>query len=279
MFLISYFMTDDESMFLASSHDGVAFRPLNEGKPVLRGEVGTATLRDPFIGLGRDGLFHLVATDGWRSTSIVHASSTTLLDWSPQRLVPVMADVPGARNAWAPEFFTDPATNLIHLIWSSLVDVDVDIVTTEAHEHRIWGTTTVDFDSFEPARLFFDPGHAVIDATVQVASGGFLMAFKDERGINHVQTAHKNISITTFIAPGAAAFAKPVRTPAPPPVEAPSLFRRDQEWILLYDRFLEGSYGALSTSDLSTWEPASIWLPPGMRHASVLHVPEAAWPL
>ena len=48
-FVISYFTSDDESMYLAFSRDGFEFAPLNDGQPVLRGEVGTGTLRDPFI--------------------------------------------------------------------------------------------------------------------------------------------------------------------------------------------------------------------------------------
>ena len=54
-FVISYFTSDDESMYLAFSRDGFEFVPLNDGQPVLRGEVGTGTLRDPFIGVGPDG--------------------------------------------------------------------------------------------------------------------------------------------------------------------------------------------------------------------------------
>lgn len=158
-FVISYFTTDDEAMYLAESRDGFEFTPMNGGKPILRGEVGTATLRDPFIGVGPDGRFHLLATDGWTSTSIVHASSESLHTWSPQSLLPVMADVPGARNAWAPEFFTDADTGLAHLIWSSVVDGagGPPDWTSGSHEHRIWGTVTADFDSLQPPRIFFDP--------------------------------------------------------------------------------------------------------------------------
>src|SRR4030088_2276066 len=162
--MISYFTADDESMCLALSDDGIRFTPVNDGSPVLRGEVGTGTLRDPFIGVGPDARFHLLATDGWQSTSIVHAASETLRDWSPQSLLPVMADVPFARNAWAPEFFVDPTTSLAHLIWSSVIDLDgaPRDWRNGTHEQRIWGTTTADFESFAPSRLFFDPGYTVI---------------------------------------------------------------------------------------------------------------------
>jgi hypothetical protein len=277
-FLMSYFTTADEAMYLASSDDGITFEPLNGGEPVLRGQVGTSTLRDPFIGMGPDGRFHLLATDGWTSTSIVHATSESLETWSPQTLLRVMADVPFARNAWAPEFFVDATTGLAHLIWSSVIDGDGDARDwiNGTHEQRIWGTATSDFVSFGPSQLFFDPGYSVIDATVQPTAAGFVMAFKDERGVNDRRTAHKNIAITTFSTPGSK-FAEPTKvitpTSTPSPVEGPSLFRRGDEWILIFDRYLEGGYGALSSVDLMTWMPAEISMPSGMRHASVLRIP------
>ena len=79
---MSYFTTEDEALHLAASRDGHRFAVLNGGAPVLRSMVGTRTLRDPFVGLGPDGLFHLLATDGWTSRSIVHAVSADLRAWS-----------------------------------------------------------------------------------------------------------------------------------------------------------------------------------------------------
>jgi hypothetical protein len=278
---MSYFTTDDEAMYLASSDDGITFETLNGGDPVLRGQVGTSTLRDPFIGLGPDGRFHLLATDGWSSTSIVHATSESLQTWSPQTLLPVMAGVPFARNAWAPEFFMDATTGLAHLIWSSVIDRDgaARDWVSGTHEQRIWCAATSDFESFQTSQVFFDPGYSVIDATVQPTEAGFVMAFKDERGVNDIRTAHKNIAITTFSAPGSD-FAEPTKvitpTSTPSPVEGPSLYRRGDEWILIFDRYLEGGYGALSSVDLMTWAPAEISMPSGMRHASVLRIPERA---
>jgi hypothetical protein len=202
---------------------------------------------------------------------VAHASSESLGTWSPQALLPVMAHVPGARNAWAPEFFTDPDTGLAHVIWSSVVDTagGPSDWSSGPHEHRIWGTVTADFESFQPARLFFDPGYSVIDATVHTYDSGYLMAFKDERGDNHLTTAHKNIALATFTTPWSD-FAELTTAITPSPVEGPSLFRRGAEWILIFDYFLEGGYGALSSLDLVHWQPAEISLPLGMRHASIL---------
>lgn len=270
-FLMSYFTTEREALHLAASRDGHHFAALNDGAPVLHGKVGTRTLRDPFIAQGPDGMFHLLATDGWTSQSIVHAVSPDLCAWSPQRLIPVMAGIEGAHNAWAPEFFHDPASERYQLIWSSVVD---PAETSGGHwqsisqDHRIWGCVTEDFRTFSDAEIFFDPGFSVIDATVARDGDRFLMAFKDERGVNEVSTSHKHILLTSFAKPGGP-FDAPYGPVTPAPVEGPSLFRRDDIWVLIFDHFLEGRYGAVSSADGLTWSPADITIPEGARHASV----------
>ncbi|MDX3226714.1 glycoside hydrolase family 43 protein [Streptomyces sp. ME19-01-6] len=274
MYVVSYFTTAAEALHLAYSHDGEEFVTANGGRPVLRGTVGTGRLRDPFIGVGPDGLFHLLATDGWTSPYIAHATSVDLVTWSPQELLPVMAGVEGALNAWAPEFFLDRGTGLYHLIWSSVVESGCTAEGRDfehvGQDHRIWHCVTEDFRTFSAPDVFFDPGHSVIDATVrEVEGGGFLMAFKDERGTNDVATAHKDIHVTTFDTPGGP-YTSPKGPVTPSVVEGPSLFRRGDEWIMIFDHFLEGRYGAVRSDNGLDWEPASLVLPPGMRHASVL---------
>ena len=277
MYVVSYFTDADEALHLALSHDGESFTAVDGGRPVLRGTVGTGRLRDPYIGVGPDGLFHRLATDGWTSPSIVHATSPDLLNWSEQRLVPVMGQVAGALNAWAPEFFLDRRTGLYHVIWSSVVEPGGTAEGRDfehlSQDHRIWHCTTPDFRDFSAPGLFFDPGHSVIDATVREADGGgFLMAFKDERGVNDPATTHKDIHVTTFDVPGGP-YTVPKGPVSPSLVEGPSLFRRNDEWIMIYDHFLEGRYGAARSEDGVDWEPVPLSLPPGMRHASVLETP------
>lgn len=278
-FVMSYFTEQDEALHLAVSRDGGhSFEPVNDGRPVLRGSVGTGALRDPFLGLGPDGRVHLLATDGWSSSSIVHAVSEDeeLRSWSAQRLLPVMAEVPGAHNAWAPEFFFDHTTGRYHLIWSSVVDAAGPAEGRDwqnvGQDHRIWHCTTEDFDSFSPAEVFFDPGHPVIDATVVRDGERFLMAYKDERGVNDPATSHKHILLTSFDRPGGP-YEAPRGPVGPSAVEGPCFFRRGEEWILLFDHYLEGRYGAVRSSDGLSWEQAAIALPPGVRHASVLTLP------
>jgi hypothetical protein len=275
-FVMSYFTAEAEALHLAVSADGCRFTAVNGGAPVLRSTGGTGVLRDPFIGPGPDGMFHLLATDGWASHAVLHSVSADLGTWSAPELIPVMAQVPGGHNAWAPEFFYVPDRRCYQLIWSSVVEPGGPGSSRDwqntGQNHRIWGCLTEDFRSYSPARLFFDPGYPVIDATVAYDGGRFLMAFKDERGVNELSTGHKHIELTTFTKLGGP-FEQVIGPVSPAPVEGPALFRRDGEWVLIFDHFLEGRYGAVASRDAVTWETADIQVPAGARHASVLTLP------
>ncbi len=281
MYVMSYFRTEAEALHLAVSEDGLRWRALNEDRPILHGQVGSQTLRDPFVFRAEDGRFHLLATDGWYSECIVHAASADLIAWEPQTLVPVMGGIPHVRNCWAPECFWDREAGLYRLIWSSST-------TAPNHptdlNHRIWQTTTHDFQTFTPAELFFDPGYSVIDATVvRRDDGTYLMAFKDERGDNAGRqrpfgpnTDWKAIRVST--APtGNGPWGEPSAFVTPSLTEGPALFRLPdgRTWAMIFDRFAHAGYAArVSHDDGQTWEPlpGPMVFPPGPRHASVLAV-------
>jgi hypothetical protein len=243
----------------------------------LRSRVGSGTIRDPFIGRTADGTYHLLATDGWHSTSIVHSSSPDLLDWTEPHLLPVMVQIPGAGNAWAPEF-VQVSDGLVHIFWSSILGeaADPEQWPTTPQEQRIWTTTTRDFSSVGEASVFFDPGYSVIDATVVAdpVRGGYLMAFKDERGPNPGEGVHKRISLARLEKLGSAISA--VSAPVSAwPVEGPALYRRGEHWVMIFDHFLDGYYGAVESVDGEQWSRTDLLVPEGMRHASVLAVDDA----
>jgi hypothetical protein len=275
MWVASYFTDEDPALHLAVSNDGYEFTALNDGQPVLRGTVGTGQLRDPFIGIGPGGEFHLLATDGWTSPNIVHAMSADLTSWSSQTLVAVMANIPDAHNAWAPEFFFHKPDATYHLIWSSVVEPTSageprDWQNT-GQDHRIWHCKKTDFRTVSPAEIFFDPGFSVIDATVHSDNGRYIMAFKDERGTNDLQTSHKCIRLTTFTSPGGP-FTEPTGPVSPSPVEGPAFFRRDGKLVMIYDHYLEGRYGAAESTDGTHWAPevtCSLYARPVFRRAGL----------
>lgn len=271
MYLLSYFRTDAEALHLAVSEDGYGWTALNGNDPVLDGQVGAESLRDPFLIRDRGGTYHLLATDGWTSRYVVHATSPDLRSWSDQERIGVMTDVPGARNAWAPEAFYDREAGVYRLVWSSTVSRDGP---DDYRNHRIWSCATPDFETFGPSACLFDPGYNVIDATVARDGDAYLLAFKDERGRNEVDTDYKGVR--TCRAPtGGGPFRGITDIVTPTPVEGPTLYRVDGEWLLLYDHFVEDSYGASRSSDGVTWEPCgeAVSLPAGVRHGSVVEIP------
>ena len=274
MYVMSYFRTVAEALHLAISDDGMQWRALNNNQPLLFGAVRTKTLRDPSIMRAQDGRFHLFATDGWSSDAIIHAVSADLLNWSPQVALPVMADVPGVRNSWAPECYYDHEADLYRILWSSTVRPAGQARPGEPKwDHRIWATTTRDFRRYTPAELFFDPGYNVIDATVGYDQGRYLMAFKDERGENRIGTGWKAIRIC-FSAHAAGPWAEISELITPPLTEGPALFRHAGVWRMVFDHFMEEHFGGMQSVDGVHWEAITdqMQFPPGLRHASIVEV-------
>ena len=275
VYVMSYFGTEAEALHLALSDDGLHWQALNNNRPILHGTVGAKTLRDPFICADQGGTFHLLATNGWNSDHIVHATSPDLLRWSEQELLPVMAGVPGVRNCWAPECFYDAEASVYRLIWSTAFEHPSG---RDDRDHRIWATATADWVEFALPHLFCDPGHSVIDATVVRDGGRYLMAYKDERGENARPPSPgqtwKAIRVAAAPAAGGpwtdlAGFVTPSRT------EGPTLFRRSGEWVMIFDHFCEDHFGAAVSSDGVQWTSIThrMTFPPGPRHATVLAIP------
>ena len=94
-----------DGLHLAYSYDGYEWTPLRDDQSFMTPTCGNDRLRDPEIIEGPDGVFHMVwtcATHGFGYTT-----STDLMNWSPQRTIPVSVKIPGAENTWAPDLFYD----------------------------------------------------------------------------------------------------------------------------------------------------------------------------
>ena len=285
MYLLSYFRTPAEALHFALGEDGLIWRALNQNLPVLRGGVGTKTLRDPFVFRAQNGTYHLLATNGWKSDSVVHVSSPDLISWSEQRLIPVMKGVPLVRNCWAPECFYDLEADCYRLIWSSSTQQPNNEVDWN---HRIWSCITRDFLSFSPPTLWFDPGYSVIDATVLRVGKKYLMAFKDERGTNAANTDFKAIRTATATS-GDGPWENISELVTPTRTEGPSLyFAPDQSTLMmLFDHFTTDHFAILQSRDGKDWTKPKTQsqFPENVRHACVLKIDnetaarlQAHWP-
>jgi beta-xylosidase len=275
-YLFAYFTGNGEDgLHLASSSDGYKWNVLNDGKSFLKPLVGESKLmRDPCILRGPDGTFHMVWTTAWSGKTIGYASSKDLINWSEQVAVPVMAHEPEVLNCWAPEVVYDEKKREYVIFWASTIrgKFPETLGTAEKeNNHRMYFTTTKEFKSFTPTRLFYDPGFVVIDATFLRADKRLYLIVKDETS----KPVRKNLRIAN-----AASIEGPFTDIAPPFtrdwVEGPTAIRIGKDYVVYFDCYRDHHYGAVRSRDMNTWEDitALISFPAGARHGTVLAVPE-----
>lgn len=286
-YLFSYFSNKDHGgrrgeaagLHLAYSYDGLKWTALNNDEPLLVPEIGRDRLmRDPSICRGPDGTFHMVWTSSWKDRIIGYASSKDLVHWSEQKSIPVMANEPTARNCWAPELTYDAEAGLFYIYWATTIPGrHSPIAGMEKKEgglnHRIYLTTTKDFVTFSPTKLWFNPGFSAIDAAVihDGASKDWIMVVKNE---NHTP-AEKNIRVTrtSDLAKGFPTEVTPKISPDW--VEGPTpLFVGDALYVY-FDCYTKHRFGAVRSDDHGkTWTDVSreVSFPKDIRHGTAFAV-------
>jgi hypothetical protein len=275
-YLFSSFRDNGEDgLHLAWSRDGLQWVALNGDRSFLRPIVGKEKLmRDPCILRGPDGVFHMVWTDSWSDRTIGYAHSTDLIHWSPQVAIPVMRDEPTARNCWAPEVVYDETKKSFIIFWATTIPgrfPQSDGSSESDYNHRIYCTTTADFRSFTPTKLFYDGGFNVIDATMLRVKGKFYLIVKDE---TLKPVAKKNLRMAS-----SDRIDGPFTDLTPPFteswVEGPTVIQIGGDFLVFYDCYTRHRYGAVRSNDLQNWEDisAKISFPAGSRHGTVLAVP------
>lgn len=261
-YLMAHFIgeqPDGEQVYFSYSEDGLHWKDLNGGKPVLRSELGEKGARDPFIIRSpKENKFYLIATDlriasgkGWGaavnegSRDIIVWESADLVNWSEPWAVTV--GIEGAGCVWAPEAVYDEASDEFLVFWAS--------ATQEAHErerkHKIYSARTKDFRTFTPAEKYIERDNHIIDTTIIEHNGTYYRYSKDETTKNIRAEKGSSLDKDAFV---------PLAAPtleAVPGVEGPQIFKfNDREaWCLIIDRFAEGKgYLPLVTSDLASGE-------------------------
>ena len=274
-YLFSYFKGNGEDgLYLASSSDGLTWQALNQDRPFLTPLVGKENLmRDPCIVCGPDSLFHMVWTTSWNDAVIGYANSADLISWSEQKAIPVMDHEPTARNCWAPELFYDYVQGRYLILWSTTIPgrfQETDNSSENGYNHRIYSTTTSDFETFSPTKLLYDPGCNAIDATIMKSGSVYLMFFKDET----LNPPRKNIRW----APAWQAHGPYGQASGPITggywAEGPSVLMIGDEWLVFFDKYRMESFGAVRSGDLKQWEDISsdVSFPEGARHGTVFEV-------
>jgi predicted GH43/DUF377 family glycosyl hydrolase len=272
-YLFTYFIGNGEDgLHLAWSSDGYKWEALKNGKSFLTPKVGESKLmRDPCVVRGPDGTYHMVWTDSWWSRTIGYASTKDFINWLEQQAIPVMGHEPAAKNCWAPEIIWDAKRSEFLIFWATTITNQfLDTANAGDNNHRMYSTTTKDFKTFTPTKLFYDPGFNVIDATILPAFGKFHLIIKDERK-NPVKK-HLRIASSDDLAGPYENLQSPFTRDW---VEGPTAIQIGDEFLVYYDGYTDHRYEAKRSKDLKNWEDVSskISFPKGTRHGTAIAVP------
>lgn len=275
VFLFSYFVGNGEDgLHYASSADGYRWEKVQDGKSFLAPRVGTnGLMRDPCLFKGPDGDYHLVWTTGWGMKGVGYARSKDLVHWSGQQYIPVMEHEPTARNCWAPEITFDPENNEYMIYWATTIPnhfPETNASSEDNYNHRIYYVTTKDFTHFSETKLLYDQGFNVIDASIYKVTDGYMMLLKDET----LFPPQKNLRIAS-----SKHLTGPYSLPSPPITgdywaEGPTAIKKGNSWIVYFDKYKEGKYGAIQSHDLKKWTDISseVSFPEGVRHGTVIKI-------
>ena len=272
-YVMSYFIGNGESgMHLCWSEDGLNWKTLNDGKTFMSPTIGEHKLvRDPSIVQAPDGAFHMVWTISWTQRGIGYAHSKDLINWSEQKLIPIMEGEPTVRNCWAPELFYDVPNETYYIFWASTIPNRFEGIGSEDnYNHRQYHVTTKDFVTFTPTKLYFEPGHNVIDAFLAKEGEQYLLFYKDE---TLRPTAKKSIHLAIGKSP-AGPFEPQMEIGHTNWIEGPSAIKIGDYWYVYYDCYRAGHYGAVRSKDLKTWENITdkLSFPRGVRHGTIFRV-------
>ena len=251
------------------SYDGYKWKDLDT--VLLRPQVGNQqVMRDPSMLQGPDGVFHLVWTSSWRGDKgFGYASSNDLIHWSQERLLPVMQHEPTTVNVWAPELFYDDVQHRFIIIWASCIPGRFEKGQEEdSNNHRLYVTTTPDFQTFTPTVLFFDAGFSVIDAEiVKRKVNDYVLVLKDN------SRPERDIKVA-FATNAMGPYSNVSKAFSDNFTEGPSVVKIKDEWLIYYDSYRKKVYEASATKDFTNFLniDGKISLPRGHKHGTIVTV-------
>ncbi len=230
-------------------------------------------MRDPSLVRTPDGTFHLVWTTSWKGDlGFGYATSKDLMNWSEQKMIPVMAHEPTTVNVWAPEIFYDDDREEFIVVWASCVPGRFENgIEDEYNNHRLYYITTKDFEIISDTKLFYNPGFSVIDATlVKRGKNDYVMVLKDNTRPNRNLKIAFSDSLTGPYTPASEAFTEEF-------VEGPSVVKLGDDYYIYFDAYRRFIYGAMKTRDFLSFTDvtADISMPPGHKHGTIFKAPSS----
>lgn len=247
---------DGEQIYFSVSRDGLHWKDLNNGTPVLFSRTGTLGVRDPF--LVRDpktGTIYLIATDlrieagrGWEdaqekgSKRIIVWETKDLVHWSKEWSCEV--GISGAGCVWAPEAVFDKEKDAFLVFFASKVKYEGDA----EGKHRIYAAYTKDFKAFSETFLYMEKKCDVIDTTILESGGQYYRISKDETDKRLILESSDSLTgeFVRIESPTLAALKG---------VEGPEgfLLPDGKTWCLIADQFMTGKgYLPMLTENLAS---------------------------
>ena len=256
-YLFAYFNGNapwQEQICFALSADGYNYTPLNNGKPIISSDTiaNKKAVRDPHILRGEDGYFYMVVTDmrssqGWSSNDgLVLLRSKDLINWTHSAIDfpttwPERFDRDSLTQVWAPQTIYDPEAGKYMLYYA--------IGERGAHYITYCSYANEDFTEISMPEVLYDHNANTIDADIVYHDGLYHMFFKTEGQGNGIQKAtaktlrgewtpeHKYLQQSKKAVEGSGVF---------------KLIDSD-EWILMYDCYMNGHYEYCKSTDLSNF--------------------------
>lgn len=278
-YLFSYFVGNgegEEAIHYAVSKDGFSYHALNNNEPIIPSDSISRTggVRDPHILRKEDGNgYYMVVTDllsknGWTNTAMTLLKSDDLINWSS-----TIIDIPETypefsevMRVWAPQTIYDPQAEKYMVYFSMLEPGSYDKI--------YYAYVNEDFTELEsaPKQLFFSPNEkATIDGDIVEKDGKFHLFYKtegdDDKGIK--VAISDSLTSGYELEPGNVDQTEKA-------VEGSGIFKlnNSEDYILMYDVYMDGSYQFTRSSDLKNFEVVDkeISMDFHPRHGTVLPI-------
>lgn len=259
----------NEGLRMLYSKDGYHWKSIDS--VLLKPLIGKdKIMRDPSIIQGPDKIFHLVWTTEWKDgNGFGYASSKDLINWSEEKYIPVMQHEPTVKNVWAPEIFYDDEAKQFIIVFASCIPFRFEKgIEEENNNHRLYYTTTKDFQTFTDTKLFLDPKFSAIDAEiVKRKKDDYVLVVKDNtRPERNIKVAFSNNPLGPWQNISAAFTDKFT--------EGPTAAKVKNGYLIYYDAYQQKKYGAVFTKDFKTFTNVDslISIPEGHKHGTVFMV-------
>ena len=256
-YLFAYFNGNapwQEQICFALSADGYNYTPLNDGEPIISSDTiaNKKAVRDPHILRGEDGYFYMVVTDmrssqGWASNDgLVLLRSKDLINWTHSAIDfpttwPERFDRDSLTQVWAPQTIYDPEEGK-YMLYYAIGEIGAHYITYCSYANE-------DFTEISMPEVLYDHHANTIDADIVYHDSLYHMFFKTEGQGNGIQKAtaktlrgewtpeHKYLQQSRKAVEGSGVF---------------KLIDSD-EWILMYDCYMNGHYEYCKSTDLSNF--------------------------